>query len=146
MPRDSRTAVRKRIASQRENIMPLEEFSPCAQARIAVHVSGHRPPEQWIPLGGDSPRPLAWMPSRAWYEWHWQRDIDPGTGRARIPNSVRLAVIKRDGYVCQLCFDFVKQGDVHLDHVIAYSRGGPDTVANLRVTHSRCNMRRGAGA
>lgn len=32
----------------------------------------------------------------------------------------------------------------HLDHVTPRSKGGPDTLANLRLTHARCNEQRGA--
>lgn len=69
--------------------------------------------------------------------------------RAAIPASIRAAVIARDGHICTLC-----GGNVYvrarkpvrrltLDHIIPYSRGGPDTVENLRVACLSCNARRG---
>jgi len=58
--------------------------------------------------------------------------------------SVRRAVIARDGLICQICREPVSESDIHLDHIKPYSLGGPTTLRNLRVTHSVCNMRRGA--
>ena len=140
----TRNAVRARIAVQRAECLPLEEFPADMRAEIEAEIAAPAPPDQWFPVGAPrSMRPLAWMPSRGWYAWHWARDIDPEGGRGGIPALVRAAVLKRDGYVCQLCFDYVKPADVHLDHIAPYSHGGPDTVGNLR---SRCNMRRGARA
>ncbi len=104
--------------------------------------------EQWLTL----PRPpryitvcdrMAQVESRAWYEWHWARGGCPGEERRAVPDRVRRAVLSRDGLVCQLCFQQVDPDDVHLDHIKPFSRGGLETVSNLRVTHSICNIRRG---
>jgi 5-methylcytosine-specific restriction endonuclease McrA len=53
-------------------------------------------------------------------------------------------VIDRDGYLCGICGGDVEPTDVHLDHIYPYSLGGPTTFNNLRVTHSRCNVKKGA--
>jgi len=50
----------------------------------------------------------------------------------------------RDGYVCQLCTTAVEPTDVHLDHIKPYSKGGPTNLENLQVTHSLCNIHKGA--
>jgi hypothetical protein len=61
--------------------------------------------------------------------------------RPHIPLATRRAVFDRDGRACGFC----GRGDaLELDHVIPFSRGGPDTVANLRVLCKPCNMGRGA--
>lgn len=86
---------------------------------------------------------------------HWQR-VDaipewkrrwwlpaPPPERPKIPDWMRRAVIERDGLVCKLCQLAVDAGDVHLDHIVPFSLGGPTTVDNLRVTHAVCNLRRG---
>jgi 5-methylcytosine-specific restriction endonuclease McrA len=65
-------------------------------------------------------------------------------GRAPLPPYLRAAVIARDGYVCQLCGGRVAPIDVHIDHIYPWSRGGPTVLSNLQVTHSRCNIRKGA--
>lgn len=62
--------------------------------------------------------------------------------RTKIPARVRRAVIVRDGLRCGLCGDPVSTAELHLDHIVPWAAGGPDTVDNLRVTHARCNMRR----
>lgn len=62
--------------------------------------------------------------------------------RPAIPAAIRRAVRLRDGNTCQLCGGEVTEGDVDLDHILPWAQGGPDTVENLRVTHSQCNRRR----
>ena len=59
---------------------------------------------------------------------------------------LRRLVIERDGYVCRLCGGPVEPSDVHLDHILPVVRGGRDCESNLQVTHSRCNLRKGASA
>jgi HNH endonuclease len=62
-------------------------------------------------------------------------------GRPWISLNLRRAVFIRDGCACVQCgaLDLLE-----LDHVIPFSLGGPDTVANLRVLCRRCNRKRGA--
>ncbi len=62
---------------------------------------------------------------------------------ASARRALRNNVIARDGYVCGLCGGPVDSTDVDLDHIIPASKGGPTTLDNLRVTHSRCNRARG---
>lgn len=130
---------------RQDEVMPLAEFPAAHRARIAEFVALPHPPSRYILLGhpGD-PYPLAQIESRAWWEWHWARGRDPEKVRTRIPTRVRRAVIERDGYICQLCGGEIEPSDVHLDHIVPWSHGGPDTVKNLRVTHSLCNIKRGA--
>ncbi len=63
--------------------------------------------------------------------------------RKSISYAVRAAVIERDGLVCGICRLDVAPQDVHIDHVRPVSRGGSNAMANLRVTHGVCNMKRG---
>lgn len=126
---------------RQDEVMPLAEFPAWKQREIAELVARPAPPPKWLNFG------LCQIPSRAWHEWYWQRGrpapID-GVSRPAIPLSVRRAVFARDADTCQICFGHVPDGDAHLDHIIPWSRGGPDTIENLRVTHSRCNIKRGA--
>ncbi len=109
--------------------------------------TGDKPPRRWITVCGG----LAQVESVAWRAWNRERELERerrralSTARPKIPAAVRRAVLARDGLICQLCFHPVELADVHLDHIRAVADGGPTIVSNLRVTHSRCNLRRGRG-
>lgn len=60
--------------------------------------------------------------------------------RAHIPVAIRKAVYLRDGNRCRFCGS---EEDLSLDHIIPWSRGGPDMVENLRVLCRSCNSSRG---
>jgi hypothetical protein len=124
-------------------VMDLMRFDEDHLMEILLDVEGHKKPARFFPVG-PGPRPLAWLPRRSWLEWHLFRGIAPAARRPSIPTATRAAVIARDGLVCQLCGGDVEPGDMHLDHIEPYSKGGPTTVDNLQVTHSVCNMRKGA--
>lgn len=72
-------------------------------------------------------------------------DPMPPPERVPLPRSLRSAVIKRDGLVCGLCSKVVGARDVHIDHILAVALGGTDTLDNLHVTHSTCNLSKGTG-
>lgn len=61
-------------------------------------------------------------------------------GRPFIPTEIRRAVFERDGYLCVLCRS---EDRLSIDHIVPFSRGGPDTEQNLRVLCMPCNIRRG---
>lgn len=56
----------------------------------------------------------------------------------------RLAVISRDGGVCQFCGKLVigEPGDV--DHIVPKAKGGTDALENLRYAHHACHAKRTA--
>jgi hypothetical protein len=124
--------------SHGDAILPLTEFSEAERQEIERLAAAPTKPPRWMSLG------FALIQSRAWYEWHRLRGIDPWARRDRVPAWVRAAVLERDGFVCQLCHGEVAREDVHLDHRIPYSHGGRSTVDNLQVTHSLCNLKKGA--
>ncbi|HXI18981.1 MAG TPA: HNH endonuclease signature motif containing protein [Chloroflexota bacterium] len=78
-------------------------------------------------------------------------DIDPAWTMSTTPTPewlrehlrLRPLVIERDGYVCGICGGAVAADDVSIDHIHPRSKGGPTMMGNLRVTHSRCNSRKG---
>jgi HNH endonuclease len=133
----------RRRQNRREGITPLSELPEDFQSRIQAQVDAPEPPSKWISVGG-SPRPIAWLPSRGWWEWHWQRGIFSDEKRSSLPPKRRRAVIARDGYVCGICVLPVEPTDVHIDHIFPVALGGGDDLSNLRVTHSRCNIAKGA--
>ncbi len=123
---------------------PFSEFPAARRDEILAAVAAPRPPEPTIGfLRSATAKPLATMPSRAWYEWHWARGIDPDAKRERIDGWTRQQVIDRDGYVCGLCGGAVEPADVHIDHIVPWSLGGRDELTNLQVAHSKCNLRKG---
>lgn len=133
------------IARRRAQLLPLEKFPDEMRREIEAALDQPEPPHRWIHFGApDSRFPLASIESRAWLEWYYARGIDPHERRSPIPMTVRREVMRRDGHVCQLCGGDVDPTDIHLDHIYPRSKGGPDTVENLQVTHSLCNLRKGA--
>lgn len=126
-----------------DGVMPLSEFSPERRAAILDAVAKPYPPPRWINFAAG-----ARHESRAWMEWHWARGRKlryiPGPGRRKLPLRKRLKVIARDGYVCGICELGVEPADVHIDHIHPVSLGGSDDLDNLQVTHSLCNIRKGA--
>lgn len=117
----------------------VNSFSEEQRFVIAVAVLHEWPPPAWIELAYG----MAEIPSRAWWEWHWYRTIDPFTQRKPIPKSLRDYVIERDEYVCGLCGGEVEPDDVHLDHIVPVTHGGQNEAGNLQVAHSICNLRKG---
>ncbi len=61
--------------------------------------------------------------------------------KATIPPQLRWQVWRRDDFTCQACGI---QDDLQIDHVIAESKGGPTTLANLQTFCRSCNGRKGA--
>jgi 5-methylcytosine-specific restriction protein A len=59
---------------------------------------------------------------------------------------IRLAVIARDGGICQLCHKLVQgdDRDAHVDHIVEKADGGTDELSNLRLVHRSCHSRRHA--
>lgn len=67
----------------------------------------------------------------------------------------RKQIFDRDGYDCYLCNKPVDlnaphvQGQSgwetypHIEHVVPLSRGGTDTLSNVRIAHAKCNMDKG---
>ena len=81
--------------------------------------------------------------------------------RARVNNvehipSTKEEVLKKYGTDCHICGTPIdlkalrkvgKKGwehGLHLDHLIPISKGGPDTIDNVRPAHGICNITKGA--
>lgn len=81
---------------------------------------------------------------------HPEKDLAYGARRrmligAKMDNEIDIKrIYKRDRDICYLCGKKVKKSERHLDHVIPLSRGGAHSEENLRVTHGRCNLIKGA--
>ena len=71
----------------------------------------------------------------------------PKDRRRDIPLKLRLRVLTRDGFRCVLCggTPALKPGvALHVDHIVAFSKGGPTTLVNLRTLCEDCNRGKGA--
>jgi 5-methylcytosine-specific restriction endonuclease McrA len=55
------------------------------------------------------------------------------------------AILAEHGMFCHICFlVIVDESDLHFDHVIPLSLGGPHVAENIRPAHAICNLRKGA--
>lgn len=63
------------------------------------------------------------------------------TARRQIPAAVKAYVWERDGGRCVLCGT---DQLLEYDHIIPYSKGGSDSVSNIRLVCGRENRAKGA--
>lgn len=62
-----------------------------------------------------------------------------------IPDAIRAAVISRYGMLCHLCQEPIEnEVELHIDHLVPWAQGGTTTLKNLRPSHARCNLSKGA--
>ena len=66
--------------------------------------------------------------------------VKPPRRDRRIPNAVRRQVIARDLTSKGLKWDPAKY---HIYHVVPFSRGGDNSIRNLRVVEKQKNLRKG---
>lgn len=60
-----------------------------------------------------------------------------------ISNKLRFAVLKRDHYKCCICGASPAKDpsvELHIDHIIPWSKGGETTLDNLQTLCSKCNL------
>lgn len=69
----------------------------------------------------------------------WQVQVP--TQRPAIPDTLRTLIYERDGHACVEC---TSVENLSLDHIWPYSRGGQDTISNLRTLCRSCNSKKGA--
>lgn len=65
------------------------------------------------------------------------------SNKRKIKLGIRYKVLKRDHFRCVLCgrSPATEQGcELHVDHVIPFSKGGKSTLDNLRSTCRECNL------
>jgi 5-methylcytosine-specific restriction endonuclease McrA len=61
----------------------------------------------------------------------------------QLSEKVRAAVIERDRSTCYLCHRYLKPHEISVDHVRPYTKGGTNSISNLRVACRSCNSRKG---
>jgi len=120
---------------------------PAAQS--SARAMRFNPPPGWqAPMLGWPPPP-GWHPDPSWPQappgWQFlvpdsQAPVGERNTRS-IPQDVKIAVAARDGGRCRRCGS---TADLHFDHVIPWSKGGANTVANIQLLCGPCNRRKGA--
>lgn len=61
--------------------------------------------------------------------------------RAKMTNSLRYDILKRDNFRCQICGSSAQDGvKLHVDHIIPVAKGGQTIASNLRTLCDRCNI------
>lgn len=61
--------------------------------------------------------------------------------RAKMSDSLRYDILKRDGFRCVICGASAQDGvKLHVDHIIPVAKGGKTTRSNLRTLCSSCNL------
>lgn len=77
-----------------------------------------------------------------------KRLADRNRRRAKIgiPDKVDYqSILDRDGMWCHICNQpILERRDLHFDHVIPLAKGGPHAADNIRPSHARCNLAKGA--
>jgi 5-methylcytosine-specific restriction endonuclease McrA len=59
--------------------------------------------------------------------------------RKTISLKIRLLILERDGYKCQLCGKTAKDTHLEVDHKIPVAKGGTDSLDNLWTLCIECN-------
>ncbi len=100
------------------------------------------PPAGWTPEPGWQPDP-SWPPMPpGWQLWVPDEAAPVGERNTRvILQDVKIKVTVRDQGRCRQCGS---DEDLHFDHVIPWSKGGANTVANIQLLCGPCNRRKGA--
>ena len=63
---------------------------------------------------------------------------------SRIPNrEKKKQKLYSISNICGICGNPVAYKNANLDHIIPVSLGGGSVISNLRITHFKCNERRG---
>lgn len=59
-----------------------------------------------------------------------------------IPRPIQFRVLKRENQVCRSCGLPVADNDIHFDHVIPWSKGGPTEESNIQLLCGSCNRKK----
>lgn len=61
-----------------------------------------------------------------------------------VPQHLRKKLWRERSHTCALCGERIENiSDMHVDHVIPFSKGGLTIESNLQLTHAYCNLQRG---
>ena len=97
-------------------------------------------------LASTTDRPPSMTDGRVSVEKIFPRRVDEADVRD-IRIGLRYAVLKRDNFKCVLCGASPATDPcckLHVDHIVAWSRGGRTIISNLRTLCEPCNLGKGA--
>lgn len=63
----------------------------------------------------------------------------------RRTQALKDQLLLRDGHTCQNCGRGVTRPEAHTDHKVPRAMGGSDTLENLQILCSTCNLAKGNG-
>lgn len=64
---------------------------------------------------------------------------EPRRSGRYIPFKIKMRVVRRDNYTCQVCGKHLLDNEVEFDHIIPLSKGGSSEEHNIRLTCFKCN-------
>jgi len=76
-----------------------------------------------------------------------QPSVSPAKRTSRDPDlRLRFRVLQRDRFTCQSCGSSPAKSlgvELHVDHIVPWSKGGDTVVENLQTLCDRCNLGKG---
>jgi hypothetical protein len=140
--------VHRYRVSRREAVTAAPDYDPVGAQHTPPALYRFNPAPGWPVPPGWMPEP-GWQPDAAWPPappgWQfWIQDEHAPVGERNtrvIPQDVKIAVAARDGGRCRQCGS---TQELHFDHVIPWSKGGSNTIANIQLLCGPCNRRKGA--
>ena len=80
--------------------------------------------------------------------WERAQDAKRGTSTERGYDTawrkLRIAILNRDAWTCQICGKHLVGSDATVDHIVPKARGGSDQQFNLRAACRADNSSKGA--
>jgi len=131
------------------NLFSLTEYWNSIQKKINCNYTvTHLSDEKWM----DSPLfPIAKSFGSSWVyldtlekKLKWlsidHEPISKKNNQRNIPKSLRFNVLKRDNFTCQYCGRKPPDVELHVDHIIPWSKVREHNEENLRVACADCNL------
>lgn len=102
--------------------------------------------ESWIVLDTDAQRE-GWLTPGATRTEPSVTASRNGSGHVSrtLSHALRFQVLRRDGFACTYCGRQAPEVKLHIDHLVPWSRGGSNSLDNLRTACAACNLGKGAG-
>jgi hypothetical protein len=115
----------------RRSIVPRERRDPIGKAFCSLTGTPYSVLESWSARKRD---PIVEI------QPNHPLPIDYTTPGVKVRPGHRFAILKRDGYRCQLCRRTASEGArLEVDHTIARAKGGTNTPDNLWTLCATCN-------